>query len=320
MYERLLRFQFPLVRGEDVLAVQQALNQCGHLAGEADGLYGPSTESAVKRFQQAQGLRPDGQVGPLTWRKLFSEPEAASGIVPSVTGSMITPTNLDNQYVARLHTIVNELKLPNRFRDSVGWQLTDAGISIDGAPPLGTPGEPVTVDKVWRGLRNDLTHWSAHYGVPVELIMSTICTESSGNLTIRAREEPGYVSDDETPHRVSPGIMQTLISTAREAIGKDDIDRAWLEIPGNSIQAGTAYIARQWKHTHFNPPKVACAYNAGGVYYNDSSHNRWKMRQYPIGTGEHADRFVKWFNDVFTVLGQESDLPQLSFFSALRSG
>jgi len=315
MYTRLLRFQFPLVRGEDVLAVQQALNLQGHLAGEADGLFGPATETAVKRFQQVEGLRPDGQVGPLTWRKLFAKPVSA----PAAANTLVSTVDLDAQFVERLYTIVNELKVPNRFRESASWQLSDTGISIDGEAALGTPGEPVTVKRVWSELRSDLVKWSAHYGVPVELIMCTICTESSGNQNFQAREEPGYKSDDETPHRVSPGIMQTLISTAREAVGKDDIDRAWLEIPGNSIQAGTAYIAKQWKHTHFNPPKVACAYNAGGVYYNDSSHNRWKMRQYPIGSGEHADRFVKWFNDFFKVLKQETDLPELSFYKALQS-
>ena len=80
----------------------------------------------------------------------------------------------------------------------------------------------------------------------------------------------------------------------------------------------TAYIAGQWKVTHFDPPKVACAYNAGGIYHNDAAQNRWKMRQYPIGTAEHANRFVKWFNDCFEVLDQDNDPPQICFVTALR--
>ena len=41
--------------------------------------------------------------------------------------------------------------------------------------------------------------------------------------------------------------------------------RAWLLEPDNSIQAGTAYIASQSSKTDLDPPKVSCAYNAGGV-------------------------------------------------------
>ena len=42
------------------------------------------------------------------------------------------------------------------------------------------------------------------------------------------------------------------------------------------------------------------------------------MRQYPIGTAEHANRFVKWFNDCFEVLDQDNDPPQICFVTALR--
>lgn len=34
---------------------------------------------------------------------------------------------------------------------------------------------------------------------------------------------------------------------------------------------------------------------AGGFYENQGALNRWKLRQYPIGTGNHADRFAAYF-------------------------
>ena len=43
------------------------------------------------------------------------------------------------------------------------------------------------------------------------------------------------------------------------------------------------------------------------------------MRQYPIGTQEHADRFVKWFNDCFAMSERDSVTPNLSFFTLLHS-
>lgn len=299
LYTRLLQYRLPLVRGEDVMAVQKRLRELNFSAGAADGIYGPRTEGEVRKFQEQQGLRPDGLIGPLTWNRLFNiEPE--------------------KDYDQRLAGLLPGLEQPHGFKDSIQWALQADGISIEGKAPERTSGEPKTVTRIWRDLRGPLVQWSTTLGVPVELIIATICTESGGNLNIKARKEPGYISDEETPHRISPGIMQTLISTARAAVGSAEVDRAWLEQPANSIRAGTAYIAGQWKVTHFDPPKVACAYNAGGIYHNDAAQNRWKMRQYPIGTAEHANRFVKWFNDCFEVLDQDNDPPQICFVTALR--
>ena len=51
-------------RGDDVLTLQHAL----HLV--EDGIFGTLTEEAVKDYQRANGLTPDGIVGPKTWAKL----------------------------------------------------------------------------------------------------------------------------------------------------------------------------------------------------------------------------------------------------------
>ncbi|MDF9406905.1 MAG: putative L,D-transpeptidase YkuD [Pelotomaculum sp. PtaB.Bin013] len=56
--------------GSDVLRVQQILQMLGYYRGDLDGFYGPATESAVVQFQRAQGLSPDGIVGPLTYDRL----------------------------------------------------------------------------------------------------------------------------------------------------------------------------------------------------------------------------------------------------------
>ena len=77
----------------------------------------------------------------------------------------------------------------------------------------------------------------------------------------------------------------------------DPAGRTYLLRPAGSIEAGTAYIARQEAKTGFDPPLVAAAYNAGGVYEEAREPNRWRLRCYPLGTGHHVDRWVKWFND-----------------------
>jgi putative peptidoglycan binding protein len=52
--------------GAQVKVLQRALARLGYASGAVDGDYGPATQAAVKRFQTAAKLAPDGVVGPKT--------------------------------------------------------------------------------------------------------------------------------------------------------------------------------------------------------------------------------------------------------------
>lgn len=197
-----------------------------------------------------------------------------------------------------------------RFDDSVRWRLTPDGVEIEGSGIERTKGNPATVTKVWESYSAEINRTARSRGVPCALIIATICTESGGRASA-IRLEPGYKSDQATPGKVSPGLMQTLISTAREAMKDNSIDRDWLLKAGNSIEAGTAVIAKQSSKTHLDPPLVAAAYNSGGVYEQTGANNRWKLRQYPIGTSAHCDRFIKFFNDAVYVLKNHGTKPSV---------
>lgn len=60
-------------RGDEVKELQSILDDLGFNPGPIDGIFGPKTESAVKKFQESQGLVIDGIVGPKTWSKLDPE-------------------------------------------------------------------------------------------------------------------------------------------------------------------------------------------------------------------------------------------------------
>lgn len=68
---RLLKYNNPILKGEDIKLVQERLNKLGFDAGIEDGVYGKITEFAVRRFQRAKGLTVDGIVGQNTWKKLM---------------------------------------------------------------------------------------------------------------------------------------------------------------------------------------------------------------------------------------------------------
>lgn len=60
----------PAPSGSDVAELQERLNELGFGPLAVDGVYGPRTVGAVRTFQQARGLVPDGIVGPATWEAL----------------------------------------------------------------------------------------------------------------------------------------------------------------------------------------------------------------------------------------------------------
>ncbi len=303
---RSLRFRLPMMRGRDVVAVQRRLRALDYRqVGQPDGLYGPSTERAVRAFQRDRGLQVDGVVGPITYQRLVEARAEGAASAESVDRPRWLLTQV--RRLARPH---------RRFPDSVQWALRPEGVSVEGAAPETTAGEPRTVRRIWEAYGDSIARWGRDFGVPVELVIATISTETGGKADAR-REEPGFEDEARTPHRISIGLMQTLISTARDTLQLDYIDAQWLLEPDNAIRAGTGYIARQSPKTLFDPPVVACAYNAGGVYHDRSEQNRWRMRQYPIGTSHHADRFVKWFNDCFRAFEGFEGHPQAGLLAEL---
>jgi putative chitinase len=62
--------------GDDVKKLQQKLGL------DADGIFGPGTERAVKDWQDANGLDADGIVGPGTWGAMFPAAPASAATAP----------------------------------------------------------------------------------------------------------------------------------------------------------------------------------------------------------------------------------------------
>jgi putative chitinase len=101
--------------GDDVIKLQEKLGV------DAIGKFGPKTEAAVKGWQSAHGLTPDGIVGDATWAKMFAQPVAqntAPIIINQPAPSMIVSTALN------LH------KLKGHIPQNVIDQVSDAAITF----------------------------------------------------------------------------------------------------------------------------------------------------------------------------------------------
>lgn len=86
---RLLKRTSPIMKGEDVQAMQRALISRGYSCGAsgADGQFGAGTESAVKAFQKANGLTADGIVGQNTCIKLGGVWKGGKAAAPAPSAS-----------------------------------------------------------------------------------------------------------------------------------------------------------------------------------------------------------------------------------------
>lgn len=58
-------------KGSNVMQIQTILTGNGYPTGGIDGIFGEKTKTAVISFQSAQGLTPDGIIGPQTWGALM---------------------------------------------------------------------------------------------------------------------------------------------------------------------------------------------------------------------------------------------------------
>jgi hypothetical protein len=72
--------------------------------------------------------------------------------------------------------------------------------------------------------------------------------------------------------------------------------------------------------TGFDPPLVAAAYNAGGIYENRGAANRWRLRQYPLGTGAHVDRFIGFFNAALADARRRPFAPEVPSYARILAG
>lgn len=77
-------------QNDDILKYQKQLKKLGYMTSEPDGKFGVDTKSAIKRFQQANGLIADGYLGPQTEQSIMSADAEGNAISLGAKGSDVT--------------------------------------------------------------------------------------------------------------------------------------------------------------------------------------------------------------------------------------
>jgi peptidoglycan hydrolase-like protein with peptidoglycan-binding domain len=164
----------PAAGGQGKVAdIQKALQKLGFDPGKVDGLMGPHTQAAIKKFQQANGLAVDGIVGPKTQAALDKalqggagaaggKPEAPAtpvpkpGQAPAQAPTQAPAPNLGPWQAAR-QTAINDLKAlaakvaATKHKDAVGV-LKEIQSIITNLKPSPAPNE---IDKLEAYIRHE---------------------------------------------------------------------------------------------------------------------------------------------------------------------
>ncbi|MCW5771583.1 MAG: lytic transglycosylase domain-containing protein [Rhodospirillaceae bacterium] len=196
----------------------------------------------------------------------------------------------------------------HRYGGSVAWKLGPEGVELcrgTVATDANIRYRVKLVAPVWARHGAAIAAAARRHGVPAELILTALVEESGGRPGSIVRY-PGYVSDAATPQKISIGVGQMLLSTARRLAPGQPIDRAWLLKPENAIDLVARYFALVYRQTGFDPPLAAAAYNGGGV--RPGGGNRWN-----IANPRYVESFVAVFNASVAHLAAQADRPRESF-------
>jgi peptidoglycan hydrolase-like protein with peptidoglycan-binding domain len=153
-------------KGPAVSALQKALGL------KVDGLFGTSTENAVRAFQTRRNLPANGVVGPSTWTALMNP-------VAPPTPARPTPSAVTTPYTAVKSTVLRVGSTGNAVK---ALQRALGGLSVDGAYGARTAAavkafqkarklaqNGVTDAKVWQALEDRDYPLRAHYGTVLKV-------------------------------------------------------------------------------------------------------------------------------------------------------
>lgn len=179
-------------------------------------------------------------------------------------------------------------------------------------------GEPSTMRLLRAQYGDAIKAASERFQLPESWIAAMVTIEAGrvgkslemDRFSLRDEDGRAFAHYESRPNRVSAGLMQTLLATAREmakrydlqaefAGANQEIDVGHLCVPATSLLLGAAYMRNRADRFGFDPVLLVGAYNAGGVY--DDKKSLWRIRTY----GEtRIPKFVAYHNDWIQEFGK----------------
>jgi hypothetical protein len=180
-----------------------------------------------------------------------------------------------------------------RYQGGIPWRLTPDGVRVGDIPPELREEDVARLHSLM-DLHGRLLLTVLDSGhVPIELVLAALgaaeVTDGTPLLTLGCN----ITFPERTPDRICAGPMHTVLSLARTALKRPALTLEDLKDPATALRAGAAVLALQASETGFDPPLVAAAYAAGGLY-RDAAAPPWLLAHHR--PGPFIDRFVAFFN------------------------
>ncbi len=132
--DRTLKLIVPRMSGDDVKALQTFLNSKGYDTGIPDGFFGPNTKAQVILFQKANGLFPDGSVGPKT-REFINNASPTGSATTSQSTEGCASGALFNTITGKSCTTTQPSVLPVGCTTTTIYSITTGLSCKTGLPP-----------------------------------------------------------------------------------------------------------------------------------------------------------------------------------------
>jgi peptidoglycan hydrolase-like protein with peptidoglycan-binding domain len=264
-----------------IAGLQVALRAWGFYHGAIDGIAGPQTSSAVRRFQRRAGLTVDGIAGPRTrralgrvGRPLFGRRMLHRGAVGwdvAVLQFLLrrrgaSPGIVDGYFGPETRRAVRRFQ--RRVRLAVDGIAGPHTLARLGAPRLGGAPNAISVHAASRSyVRRSINRWSRHYGVSAPLARALAWMES------------GFQTNAVSPVGAW-GVMQITPATW-DYVETVLLGRNVPHTTDGNVRVGVAYLHHLLHEFDWNERRALAAYYAG-----PAAIHRW-------GIGPQSRPFVR---------------------------
>ena len=187
------------------------------------------------------------------------------------------------------------------FPGGIQWALTPYGIQVDGKDLSADAATVGRLDGLWNRYAERLP---ATVRVPVELVLALIDLFRDRIGTLHLLPGCDTLMPERTPELVALGPLQVTLAAARTALARPDLTIAQLSAGDLALQAGMQALSLRFAETRFDPPLVAAAHLAGGLFFDGDKRNQWRLSQ--GGPMVLIDRFLTSFNAAMQVTGSRT--------------